>query len=372
MILPTVTNLQVELTSNCNAMCPGCGRNIDGLQVNPNLVVGTKGNMSKELWQKIVYNNWENLNYIDLDGNWGDSILHPYSVEMLDEFGAHLVTLERDNKPILDINSNMGYHSTDRWRKLANVIKKYYRKNSIVQAGLDGVDNESHQKYRKLVDFDKAIENCKALIDEGINVKWKFIEFDHNEHLVEEAMSMAKQLGFSEFEKKTTRANSTFIHQKFDKKPEVIVNKIVEKKPDKTKQIKVDTYKGIGKTKTKELETKWKKVEKKDFSNIKCKWQEPNLKIQIEYNGRLHQCCFLSGYYNFNTENTNNTYYNHYYNKYNSDWNDVNTYSIEEILNHRFFQKDLIESWSNTTDSKNNPLMVRCQTKCSVAATKIS
>ena len=53
MIVPTVTNLQVELTSNCNAMCPGCGRNIDGLQVNPNLVVGTKGNMTQELWQKI-------------------------------------------------------------------------------------------------------------------------------------------------------------------------------------------------------------------------------------------------------------------------------------------------------------------------------
>ena len=67
MIVPTVTNLQVELTSNCNAMCPGCGRNIDGLQVNPNLVVGTKGNMTQELWQKIVYNDWKNLNYIDLD-----------------------------------------------------------------------------------------------------------------------------------------------------------------------------------------------------------------------------------------------------------------------------------------------------------------
>ena len=57
MILPNVTNLQVELTSNCNAMCPGCGRNIDGLKVNPNLTVGTNGNMSPDLWKKIVYNN---------------------------------------------------------------------------------------------------------------------------------------------------------------------------------------------------------------------------------------------------------------------------------------------------------------------------
>ena len=64
MIVPTVTNLQVELTSNCNAMCPGCGRNIDGVSVNPNLVVGPNGNMSQKLWKKIVYNDWINLNYI--------------------------------------------------------------------------------------------------------------------------------------------------------------------------------------------------------------------------------------------------------------------------------------------------------------------
>ena len=42
-----------------------------------------------------------------------------------------------------------------------------------------------------------------------------------------------------------------------------------------------------------------------------------------------------------------------------TDWNDVNTYTVEEILNHRFFQKDLLESWNNDTDSKTNPLMVR-------------
>ena len=123
-------------------MCPGCGRNIDGVSVNPNLVVGPNGNMSQDLWKKIVYNDWINLNYIDLDGNWGDSILHPNSVEMLEELGKHLQTLPRETKPIIDINSNMGYHSTDRWKELARVIKTYYRDRSVIQAGLDGIDND--------------------------------------------------------------------------------------------------------------------------------------------------------------------------------------------------------------------------------------
>ena len=65
---------------------------------------------------------------------------------MLEELGKHLQTLPRETKPIIDINSNMGYPSTDRWKELARVIKTYYRDRSVVQAGLDGIDNDSRRK----------------------------------------------------------------------------------------------------------------------------------------------------------------------------------------------------------------------------------
>ena len=40
-----INEIMIEITSNCQAMCLDCSRNLDGVNLNPNLKFGTEGNM---------------------------------------------------------------------------------------------------------------------------------------------------------------------------------------------------------------------------------------------------------------------------------------------------------------------------------------
>ena len=48
------------------------------------------------------------------------------------------------------------------------------------------------------------MENAKAFIDAGGNARWYFIEFQHNYHQIEQAQSMASDMGFKQFNAKYT------------------------------------------------------------------------------------------------------------------------------------------------------------------------
>ena len=74
------------------------------------------------------------------------------------------------------------------WRKLA-------KENVKVTFGLDGLKDTNHP-YRISTDFDKIISNANAFIGAGGFAKWHMLVFKHNEHQVEEARQMSKDLGF--------------------------------------------------------------------------------------------------------------------------------------------------------------------------------
>jgi hypothetical protein len=71
-------------------------------------------------------------------------------------------------------------------------------KNHNVVFALDGLE-DTHALYRIGTDFNKIIENAKAFISEGGRAEWAYIRFKHNEHQVDTARQMAKELGFSDF-----------------------------------------------------------------------------------------------------------------------------------------------------------------------------
>ena len=48
-----IDEIMIEITSNCNAMCLDCGRNLDGVKLNPNLKFGHAGNMKLEVFKKV-------------------------------------------------------------------------------------------------------------------------------------------------------------------------------------------------------------------------------------------------------------------------------------------------------------------------------
>ena len=46
-----IYEIMIEITSNCQAMCLDCGRNLDGVNLNPHLTFGKAGNMDLEVFK---------------------------------------------------------------------------------------------------------------------------------------------------------------------------------------------------------------------------------------------------------------------------------------------------------------------------------
>ena len=69
--LQDLESIQLEITSNCNAMCLDCARNIDGVKLNPYVEFGKAGNMSFELFKSILNKKTlPNFKKLELDGKF--------------------------------------------------------------------------------------------------------------------------------------------------------------------------------------------------------------------------------------------------------------------------------------------------------------
>jgi MoaA/NifB/PqqE/SkfB family radical SAM enzyme len=341
--------MMLELTAACNARCPGCART--GFFIDQKKPINGPVNIDMHIIEKLFSAKWPNLKAIAIDGNYGDSLHHPQSLEILE-----YIADSQDQLISIDINSNGGYHSEEWWYDLAQLLNtKYKMPYSYVQFGIDGIDNDSHQKYRINVDFDKVIRNAQAFIAGGGIAEWKWIGFDWNDQLLEHAKQMAQDLGFSSFAYKNTRVRSNII-------------KNIDKN-HKTKEINVSNINS--KISTDIVNNTLKEIESADDflnnSNITCAWRS-NRKygFQVEHNGLVWQCCHLSGVYssynNMNSRRYNE--YKYYNNKYYNNWNSLHHNTIHEILSHSYFQSDLESSWNNTLNSDVNPRLKRCVEKC--------
>jgi len=192
--------LQAEITSNCNASCPQCPRNVYGGRTIPNLPItrwDTK-DLPKMFRNKFV----GNLDMVYLCGTYGDPMMHPQVFEIVDWFK------QRNPKLRIGIHTNGGVGRIDVYRKLAPVV-------DFIAFGIDGLDDTNHL-YRRKVKWGKVMERVEVFISAGGKAHWDYIVFEHNQHQVEKARTLAATLGFSEFNvKKTAR----FLNRKHEVVP---------------------------------------------------------------------------------------------------------------------------------------------------------
>ncbi len=347
-----IDEIMIEITSNCNAMCLDCGRNLDGVKLNPHLTFGTSGNMKLDLFKKIFNPKiLTKLGKIQFDGNFGDSMIHPQSMEFIKHMAEYFPGIE------LEINTNGGYHDTEWWSELGKITSKAFCNDDQVKFGIDGIDNETHDKYRRNIKFDKVIENAKAFIDAGGWAVWKFLEFDHNEHQIAEAEKLSKQIGFKKFRIKKTRWKEKAI-----RKVKGTEKYVTGGSSKKHKEVQ---YSGIPESQQQYIDQiKQKLNEFTDYTNeckIICPWLARK-RIQIEYDGRVWQCCHLSGKYGSGTAH-NRPQYKYYVDKHGLEWNNINNNDLSTILEHPYWN-DLHDSFNNKTTDVTNPRIERCAEKC--------
>jgi sulfatase maturation enzyme AslB (radical SAM superfamily) len=101
------------------------------------------------------------------------------------------------------IHTNGSARNTAWWQNLARVLPN----NHSVVFALDGLE-DTHSVYRVGTDFNQIIKNATDFIKAGGIAEWVFIKFKHNEHQVETARQLSKDLGFSKF---TLKNSSRFI-----------------------------------------------------------------------------------------------------------------------------------------------------------------
>lgn len=184
--LSTVDEYQIEITSYCNAACPQCPRNHNGSGINPYMPLRhlDRSVIDRAFTKDICVR----LRQVFLCGSYGDPIMHPDLLGVLADFRQKNPTLW------LYIHTNGGVHDRDYWQEIARIMAGYGQ----IDFGLDGLD-DTLSIYRRNVDFQRAISNAKSFIDAGGRAQWNFIVFEHNEHEIDRARDMAKQLGFHNF-----------------------------------------------------------------------------------------------------------------------------------------------------------------------------
>lgn len=200
-----IRQLTTELTFRCNAKCPACHRQ-KPLRVNLN---DSKYTITLDRFKQLFNPELlQNLEWLMLNGNFGDSIMNKEFREIISYVKSHGTRLK--------IHTNGGIHNQDYWTDVGNILTK----DDIINFDLDGLA-DTHHIYRINTQFDKVLENAQSVIKTTqAQVHWKYIVFEHNKHQVEEARELAKKTGFTTFSTvKTSRdvfapKTGSFVHSK--------------------------------------------------------------------------------------------------------------------------------------------------------------
>ncbi len=390
--------LTIEVTSNCQAQCPGCIRkNV----INPSTGKHgyTKGvpknvNMSLEAHNRLIDEASPELTWVSYDGGFGDSPLHPDFLDMI----KHVAS--KPNIEIVAISTNGSYKSEEFWFELGQILssRKPYNPDFVhgdepdklgrleyghlVFWDLDGVDNETQNMYRYKTDFDRIIRNAKAYIAGGGYAVWKMIPFDFNEELEERGMELAKEYGFNEFRRTRThrveqQATLLALAEKMaDEKTDImeIVGDLNDGEIDRADPKDIEKNIEAGKELIQDIIINPDKSvhqnmdDAKEKAGITCKWADAyGGNYQISHDGSVWRCCWHNSVYQYRTKlNSGDRHgWERFMRPYEDDWNNINTHSFKDIINHRFFIKDLYESFDNKYDDEINPKLKVCTNRCS-------
>jgi MoaA/NifB/PqqE/SkfB family radical SAM enzyme len=187
----------LEITSNCQAACPMCARNINGEIVNPGLpIISWKFEDYRRILNEDVLKQMEFLRF---SGNYGDPMLNDDLIDMI-EYTSFV-----NPKINIRIHTNGGARKPEWWAQLAKVMPKV----SDVYFAIDGLE-DTHHLHRIGTKYETIIRNAKSFIEAGGNAVWVFLSFKHNEHQEQECEKIAKELGFARFvARKTLRFFNT-------------------------------------------------------------------------------------------------------------------------------------------------------------------
>ena len=337
--------LQVDHNSTCNLRCPQCARTHEG-QTHPDL---PQVELQVDTYKKFL-NGSKNLETVMWCGNYGEAIVSNTFFECLQ------YVVENSSAKII-ITTNSSARDKNWWKEVALLLKG----RGKINFSIDGLA-DTNPTYRVNANWDKVIENVKTFIKAGGRARWDYLVFGHNEHQVDSAVKLAKELGFEQFQIKLT---NRFVNDtQYTKGGEA---KSQDVKTRKSKYIlnmpKNKNYQGSGKTQNQQIIENYGSWENYvNTTAINCKWK-PNGQIFLDFEERVWPCTWTASGYHHYGNNTQKHQAQKLFDRYGKNFNSLRYYSLEQILHHEYFSNDLCTSWKNTMDS-DVPKLLACGRTC--------
>ncbi len=182
--------VSIEPTTSCNLRCPECPAGMRSLS-------RPKGFMNMDVYRELIKRLSPDLIYLTLYFQ-GEPMLNPNFNEM--------VKVARDSKIFVSSSTN-GHFLND--ENIERIIKSGL--NHLI-ISLDGLDQQTYEKYRVNGDFKTVVEGIKRLVEarKSMHSKSPFIELQflvmrHNEHQMQQAREFAKQYGVDKLSFKTAQ-----------------------------------------------------------------------------------------------------------------------------------------------------------------------
>lgn len=359
-----IQTVHLEITDSCNAACPMCARNINGGEDNPQL---PGAELSLDDCKNIFKPEFiSQLKRLYMCGNYGDPIAAKDTLEVFQYFRQHNSSMN------LNMYTNGSAKKPDWWKNLASVLGE----KSYVVFSIDGLEDTNHL-YRQNTIWSKIMENAQAFIDAGGNARWDYIVFAHNEHQVDEAESLSKKMGFEKFQfKKSARffsnASGTTkeIHQAANRKG-IATTLLQSPKNSKYRNSALQELSKIASNNSAEVNflpstakdaesvqgrqifffepEKKKEMEKYwDSTEIRCKVAEEK-SVYISSEGVVQPCCWTAGQmYVWYWKPLGGQIWQAI-NEVGKDNLNAKNYSLESIIDGRYFQEVIPESWSKSS-----------------------
>jgi len=322
----TLTELQIENTSICNAACPMCLRE------------HTPDNKS---WFKETYlstdffaNNipihiWNEVKHILFNGVLGDPCAAPNFLDICQ------FIKQQNNNIRITISTNGGLRNTEFWKQLAVILGP----EDIVIFAIDGLADTNHI-YRVNVNYNKVITNATTFIKHGGTAHWQFISFAHNEHQLLEAEATSVSIGFKQF---VIKPSYRFILDEMTGAQHFGSDNVLLKPP-------------VGNTVHKLIQFKQKKFTVEEWqkssntSKINC-YAIHNNSVYIDHLGRLFPCCPLaSGMMVRRTVHSFKDGWDNLWEQYGKDKINLHITKWDSIIEGEFF-KGVKDSWDKDYSS---------------------
>lgn len=174
--------IRLEAATVCQLRCPVCPTTTGSIGKN----LGS-GFLRFEAFKKLVD---DNPRVCDIElSNWGEIFLNPDLMK--------IITYADEQNVILRANNGVNLNTVNE-ELLEGLVK--YRFHSMT-CSIDGASQETYALYRKQGNFEKVIEHIKRINEYKAQYQsefpllcWQFIAFGHNEHEIQTARHMAKDL----------------------------------------------------------------------------------------------------------------------------------------------------------------------------------